>query len=173
MPIEVKTVYTKETLLCFSDFLALRKRALWVLMFICSAVVLYLCVYAALLVGWDSEFTWYIVFILLWDALFVFLNFGLPRITVKKAKNLNAEVCYLFTEEQIEINAVTAHLTDRTLAQYSLVTKVLKSKQYLYLMLEWNQGFVVNLQELSEEQIVQLRKLLESKLPAKKIKWKA
>lgn len=173
MPIEVKTVYTRETLLRFSDYLALRKRALWVLMLLCSAVVLYLCVYAAMIVGWDSDFTWYIVFILLWDVLFVFLNFGLPRITVKKAKNLNAAVSYVFAEEQIEINAISQHSTDHSIAQYSLVTKVLKSKQYLYLMLEWNQGFIVDLSELSDDQLSQLRQLLESKLPVKKIKWKA
>ncbi len=172
MSIEATTVYTKEVLLRFNDFLALRKRALWIIMLLGTAAVLYMCTHAALIIGWNFELALYIVLILAWDALFLFLNFGLPRLTVRKAKNLNATVNFVFTQEHIQIHAQNEYSTDQSVVQYALISKALKSEQYLYLMLMWNQGFVVDLQTLSEKQRKHLRLLLESKLPAKKVKWK-
>ena len=172
MPIEVKTVYTKEMLLRFNDFLALRKRALWIIMILGTAAILYMCIHAALIIGWNSELVTYTVLILAWDALFLFLNFGLPRITVKRAPNLNAEVNYVFSREHIEVNAQSTYSTDQSIIRYGLVNKAFKTGGYLYLLLTWNRGFLVDLSSLSNAQTAELRLLLESKLPAKKIKWK-
>ena len=171
MSIQVKTVYTRETLLRFNDFLAVRKRALWIIMIVATAAVVYMCIHAALIIGWNSELITYTVLMLAWDALFLFLNFGLPRFTVKKSPNLNAEVNYVFTREHIAIDAQGEYSTDHSVVQYALLRKVRKSDRYLYLLLTWNRGFVVDLTSLTNTQTAELRLMLESKLPAGKIKW--
>lgn len=172
MSIQVKTVYTQETLLRFNNFLARQKRALWIIMIVATAAVLYMCTYVALIKGWNFNLITYTVLMLLWDALFLFINFGLPRFTVKKAPNLNTEVNYVFTLEHIAIDAQGEYSTDHSVVRYALLRKVRKSDQYLYLLVMWNRGFVVDLSSLTNAQTAELRLLLESKLPIKKIKWK-
>ncbi len=169
MSVEIKTVYSKEAILDFNDFLALRRKTTWIIQVICSIIVIFCCIMMVLNQGWTFEPIFYISMILLWDLFQIFAYFVLPRLTVKKAPNLNSKVSYVFTQEHIEIHSENTNSCDHSISQYDLIAKVYRSKQYLYLMLSSNRGWILNLNGLSPDKTAQLRQLLESKLPAKKI----
>jgi len=172
MPIEVKTVYTKESLLRFSDAMGKRRFFLWLMLAVGSALVCSFSICTALLIGWSFELIFYIVLALLWDAFGIFLTFGLPRLTIKKNPVLNATVEYAFFDDHFQIRGNTLFSLEMSESRYSVLEGVIKSGDDLYLIISGQQGLIVDLQDLSREQITQLHSLFQSKFPANRIQWK-
>lgn len=172
MPIDVKTVYTKEILLRFIDAMGKRRFFLWLMLAAGSALVIGFSVSAALIAGWTLELILYIVFALLWDVLGVFMTFGLPRLTINKNPLLNATVEYSFHQDHFQIHGDTLFSMEMSKNQYSILQGVIKSGNDLYLIFAPQQGCIVDLQNLSRAQVSKLHRLFESKFPANRIQWK-
>lgn len=172
MPIEVKTVYTREILLRFSDALGKRRFFLWLMLAVGTALVCSFSVCTALLIGWSLELVLYIVFALLWDAFGIFMTFGLPRLTVKKNPVLNATVEYTFFDDRFQVRGNSALSSELAENRYAILEGVISSGNDLYLMFNTQQGCIVDLQNLSRKQISQLYNTLKDHFPANRFQWK-
>ena len=172
MPIAVKTVYTKESLLRFSDAMGKRRFFLWLMLAVGSALVCSFSICTALLIGWNTELVLYIVFALLWDAVGVFMTFGLPRLTINKNPVLNATVEYTFFDDHFQIRGNTLFSMELSESRYSVLEGVIKSGNDLYLILGGQQGLIVDLQGLSHKQVSQLHSIFNNHLRANRVQWK-
>ena len=170
MPINTKTVYTREALLRFNNYIVFSKKFLW-----CSMLISTLIIYASFAVfnflfGDASDFLFFLIFITAFDALFVFVYFVLPILTVKKAKNLNSTIDYTFYDTHIEIKASTAYSDEAARINYTLLKKAVLKRSVLYLMISAHQGYIVDISKLSRGQSEALIGALMKNLGTKNVK---
>lgn len=172
MKIESTTVYTKKRLLRFSDYNASSRTLFW-----CAVVLINLCVFfsvlhSALTFTVSSMDVFMTVYIVLMDILLPCLYFLLPRVTVKKAKNMNADVNYAFEDEGLSLNVKTEQISESSSVKYAALYKVAENKQDLYLYMARNKGFIVDISAFTAEQKASLKAALVNSLGEKKVKWK-
>lgn len=171
MPINVTTVYTKERLLKFSRVIASTKKLFWIIMAACSAIVIGAGLFLWLIDELSVDIIICVISVIALDAIYLFCYLVLPHLTVKKAKNLNTGIKYTFEEDCFRTEAVNAYTSETATTQYSILNKILKKDDVLYLFITSNMAYLVDLSSLSAEQMALLKELLSSKLPAKKVKW--
>ncbi|MBE6885376.1 MAG: YcxB family protein [Ruminococcaceae bacterium] len=169
MAIQSTTVYTKERLLRFNDYIVLTKRALhWVPLLVASLVV-----FASAFLGGFSDFLSLCALIaVVCDVAVLFAYLILPRITVGKAKSLNSICRFTFEENQLILTTQNDQMEDTSTFRYSFFTAADKNGDVLYLFISRYQGFIVDLSGLSPEEQSNLRTLLSQKFPQKQLKWK-
>lgn len=151
MPVEVTTVYTKERMLRYSKFVAASKKAFWIIMIICTVVCAGCVAFTAAVDALSIEMLMYGAIVLAMDILYVFMYLILPRITVKKAKNLNTTIIYCFEEDCFKISASNDYAQETSTVKYSLISKVGRRDNDLYLFISKNQAYIVDLSEISDE----------------------
>ena len=173
MTINVTSVYTKERLLKLNNYMVKTKKFLWIIMALCT--ILDLSAYCLFNFVWainDSTINLGTYLILVWDAMFVFGYLILPRISIKKAKNLNAEIKFSFDEESFKTEFSSSEIEENSTTKYSVIKKIVKNGSDIYLFVSRVQALIVDASALPEEDLAQLKKLLQSKVPEKKFKWK-
>ena len=171
MPIRVHTVYTKERLLGFNDFMAKSKRSLWVMIIVASVIV---CIALALMLAtgdFDSSIMTCVVIILVLDILSPFLYFVLPRMIIKKNKGLNMCIEYAFDVDSFSLQAENQYASENSTIQYAALSRVLKNKSELYLFISGQQAYIVDLSSLSIEQYGALKDIITARIPQKNLKW--
>ncbi len=172
MPINITTVYTKERLLQFSKVIASMKKLFWIFMALCTVFVIGVGAFAWMLSNEMSlDIMICIISIIVLDTIYLFFYVIWPHITVGKAKNLNTVVKYAFEEDSFRTEAVNAYSNEKATVQYSILNKIVKTDDNLYLFISSHQAYIVDLEPLSAEQTDILKGLLESKISPKKIKW--
>jgi hypothetical protein len=172
MPVSVNTVYTKERLLRFNNYVMASKKLTWILFGICTLWVAACFIVLAALGLTDSTVTLCMVLLLVMDITYVLCAFVLPRFTLGKSKSLNTEVRYTFGDDSFELCAVNQYANETSVVRYTAIAKVGKKDTDLYLFISRQQGYIVDLSALPDEQETLLRRLLASKIPDKKFKWK-
>ena len=172
MPIEIKTVYTKERLLRFSYYVFGRKLILNILYLILGIFALLTLIAGAILDVLTIEIALMLSVGLLIVLAYFLLNLLLPLILVRKAKNLNTDINYSFSEENLSIIAENSLINENTNIKYDIFKKIVKYKNELYLFIEKYQAFIVDLSETDEEIVSTLKALLSTKVARKKFKWK-
>ena len=172
MPVSVNTVYTKERLLRFNNYVMASKKLTWILFGICTLWVAACFIVLAALGLTDSTVTLCMVLLLVMDITYVLCAFVLPRFTLGKAKSLNTEVRYTFGDDSFELCAVNQFANETSVVRYAAIVKVGKKDTDLYLFISRQQGYIVDLSALPDEQVTLLRRLLAGKIPEKKFKWK-
>lgn len=172
MPIQLTTVYSRETLIKFQNYSVASKKLFWTVMILCTALIIGE-VALALALDIMSTTLMLCVALLLWvDLVYIFAYLILPRLTLKKSKLLDTVVDYTFSEDSFEMHAQNEYASDSSTVKYSMLSKVGKKGRGLYLYINRSQAFIADLSALSEEQIALLKTTLKSHLPAKKIKWR-
>lgn len=172
MPIEIKTVYTKERLLRFSYYVFGRKLILNILYLILGIFALLTLIAGAILDVLTIEIALMLSVGLLIVLAYFLLNLLLPQILVRKANNLNTDINYSFSEENLSIIAENSLINENTNIKYDIFKKIVKYKNELYLFIEKYQAFIVDLSETDEEIVSTLKALLSTKVAHKKFKWK-
>ena len=172
MPINVTTVYTIEKLLKVNRVIASTKKLFWIIMAICSAVVIGAGIFLWLMDEMSVDIIICVVSVIAIDAIYLFCYLVLPHLTVKKAKNLNTGIKYTFEEDCFRTEAANAYSNETATMQYSILKKILKKDDALYLFITSNMAYIVDISSLSDEQTDLLKGLLGSKLPGKKLKWR-
>lgn len=172
MPIHVTTVYTKKALTDFIKYSAASKKIFWAIIIICNILLLGDVALAAVLHLLSTTLILCSALLVWIDLVYIFAFLILPRLTLKKSKQLNTVVEYAFSEDSFEMHAKNDYIDDSTTAKYTALYKIGKKGAALYLYISRSQAFIADLSSLTEDQIALLKTALESNLPAKKIKWR-
>ena len=172
MPVSVNTVYTKERLLRFNNYVMASKKLTWILFGICTLWVAVCFIVLTALGLTDSTVTLCMILLIVIDITYVLCAFVIPRFTLSKAKHRNTEVHYAFGDDSFELCAVNQYANETSVVRYSAIAMVGKKDTDLYLFISRQQGYIVDLSALSDEQITLLRETLAGKIPDKKFKWK-
>ena len=171
MPIHTTTVYTKERLTAFIKYSAASKKFLWIIMSICNALMAALLVLSVTLDILSNDLIIYAAYLVFIDLLYIFAVYLLPRLMLKKSKQLNTVVEYAFSEESFEIHAHSDYIDDISTVKYTVLHKAAKKGLTLYLYPTRAQAFIVDLSPLSEEQISLLKNILSKNFKPRRLKW--
>ena len=171
MSVKTSTVYTKERLLRFSNFALSAKKHFWIIMAIFSLICIAMFIFSAVMGILSDTVVMCTVVILLLDILWVFMTFIFPRLTVNKAKNLNASVEYTFGPESIHIKSEGNLFSEESTLKYNFLSKVMRNGNDVYIFFNANQAYVVDISSLSSEEIDTIKGYLSQSIPKKKIKW--
>lgn len=171
MPIELKTVYTKDRLLKFNKVVAASKKWFWILMIICSLLVISASVFLAIVDELTSTTIAGLIFIVAMDITYIILYFA-SRVSIKKSKILNTVIDYTFDTDTITSHSVNSYLDETSTVKYSLIFKVIKKDYELYLFTARNSAMLVDISSLSSDQIALLKNTIESQIASKRINWK-
>lgn len=171
MQVSVSTVYTKERLLRFSNYLAVSKKFIWLFMGICTSLILSFVAFLAVVDAISFTIAMCTFAIIALDVLYIFMSFVYPKLTVNKAKNLGARIDYTFTEEGIHIKAYGSLFTEESTLKYSYLSKIGYKAGDIYLFFNPTHAFVVDISGLSLEDISIIRSFISRSLPENKIKW--
>ena len=172
MPIELKTVYTKDRLLKFYKVVAASKKWFWILMTICSLLVISASVFLAIVDELTSTTIAGLIFIVAMDITYIILYFVAPHFTINKSKILNTVIDYSFDSDTVTSHAVNSYINETSTIKYSVIFKVIKKDYDLYLFTARNRAMLVDISSLSSDQIALLKNTIESQIASKKINWK-
>lgn len=167
----VTTVYTKERLLQFNNYvLRSRKFSNWVM-----GIATVITILGTLLVYFFDALDTTVILcfftVIGLNLVQVFLSVVLPRLTVGKSKILGTEIEYTFEETGFHYRSFGQYTKEEGTVQYALLKRAEKKGKELYLMLNNISGNVVDLSTLSDYEEDELRKMLEKSLGTKKVKW--
>lgn len=167
----VTTVYTKERLLQFNNYvLRSRKFSNWV-MGIATVITILGTLLVYCLDALDTTVILCFFTVIGLNLVQVFLSVVLPRLTVGKSKILGTEIEYTFEETGFHYRSFGQYTKEEGTVQYALLKRAEKRGKELYLMLNNISGNLVDLSTLSDYEEDELRKLLEKSLGTKKVKW--
>lgn len=139
-----QTIYDKERLIRFNNFVALRKRIFWSFMIVCTVLTSISFVLTLALKSYDLTIFICFAIIVVIDTTFVFCYFILPRITINKAITLNADIFFEFKEDTFKISATTKNGAESSKLNYSAIIKVMESNQDIYLYISTRQAYIVD-----------------------------
>ena len=139
-----RTVYDKERLIRFNDFILRKKRIFWFLMIVCTVLVALSFVSTLVLKNYDSTVLFCFVLIIVIDITYVFCAFVLPRITINEAIALNADISFDFQEDTFKISSTTKNGTEFSELSYSVLVKVMESNRDIYLFISQRQGYILD-----------------------------
>lgn len=172
MPIETTTVYTKERLLRFQNYVLASKKPLWIVSAVATAIIA-VCAVLTFVLLWDIQGAIKLFGLLLIELCIPLIYIVIPRLSIKKAKNLNAEVHFSFDETAVHTQASSAIGNENASVFYTALHKIGKKDNDLYLFLDASRAFLIDLSTLSAEQVQTLKDLLKPHFKPKKFKWKA
>lgn len=172
MPIETTTVYTKKRLMAYNDYIVSARTFFWGFVALFNLYIFGKLFYSVFNLTTNPYHLLSVGYILFMDAVLLFLYYGLPRFTVKKAKNLQAGLNYTFNEDDFTINIKTDEISETSSIKYKALYKVVKNGADLYLFTMRGRGSIVDISAFTKEQEQVLKGVIANHLDAKKIKWK-
>ena len=144
MVFSVNTVYNKERLLRYNDFVSIRKRFFWTLIIVCSVLIYSVFIFDRVM-HFDNAVILFCFFMTVaLDFIIVFSTFILPRITIKKSLSLNAQITSEFGEESFKITASTPLTSESMDVKYSALVKVMESDKDIYLFISRQKAYVLD-----------------------------
>lgn len=172
MELKISTVYTKERLLRFNDYYWMQRKAFFAFMAGCTLLVWACVAFLAFMNALSETVVFCGVMVTLMDAAYLFAAFLLPRLTTNKATSIGAVLDFVFKDGEMDIVAETNKERSTSTIKYPAIVKVGKKKTDVYLFVSKRQGYIVDTSELSEIELLALKALVTSHLPARKVKWK-
>ena len=171
MFVELTTVYDKKRILAFNDYIARSKKGFWIFMGVCTFIVLGAVGFVAALGDLDMTMIMLLGLVLLVDALEVFIYVVFPRVTLKKNKNVGTNIKYTFREDNFEIVAENPNMHETATIKYSIIKKIRRNGNDVYLFISNFQCYIVDVSELSPLQVGEFKALIAQNIDSKKIKW--
>lgn len=169
---KISTIYTKKRLIDLNYYGLLQKKILWILLAACTIVSVAMYFVVVILSNPTTELNICVSLLLGIDILFAATYLFLPRIGVNKSKTLNLELTYEFCEKAVKIECDSSELKENVTLKYSYLHHVGVHKNDVYLFINSYNAYIVDVAELSDEEKLEIRELLTSKLGEKKVKWK-
>lgn len=171
MPITVSTVYTKERLLRFNRYVARAKWPVWVMLGVCTLIVLGCVALLALLNALSWEIWCYCFVVLAIDALYVLLNLVVTPLLVKKSKNIGTTVGYTFNVDCFTIDAANEYVTEKQTVKYAYLRRAVRAGDEIYLFISRRQAYIVDVSALDGGALTLLGGTLATSLGPRKMKW--
>jgi len=172
MELKISTVYTKERLLRFNDYYWMQRKAFFAFMAGCTLLIWACVAFLAFMNALSETVAFCGAMVTLMDAAYLFAAFLLPRLTANKATSIGAVLDFVFKDGEMDIVAETNKERSTSTIKYPAIVKVGKKKTDVYLFISKRQGYIVDTSELSELELLALKALVTSHLPARKVKWK-
>ena len=168
MEIKNTTVYTKKRIIKYHRHYVLDRLVVWLILIASTAFILS-CDILMLLAGGEF-FTSLTITILLIDILYPLLSLViLPNIHVKKVKTVGATVEYAFKNDEILMHSKNEHLDETSIIKYTMLLKVIKNKNELYLYISSNQAFILDITGSKPDDVIKIKRLLRKNV--KKVIW--
>jgi len=166
MNLTVKTVYSKERLLRFANFVAFRKLFMWIILAIVTILATIPFVFQFTTIGINGNIILGFCLILLADLFYVFSYFIAPRMTINKSPSLGVAINYTFLDSVFLMDSSSKAGAEKATLNYTSLLKVKESKTDIYLYISRNQAYIVDKSEMTEEQATELFSFLNNKLEA-------
>lgn len=171
MQITVKTKYSKEKLLKFNNYIVAHKWMQNILMILGTLLIAALHVVFAIRGVSSQTLAVCTVLIVFFDLAYLICYIILPMFTVKRAKNLNTVIQYVFYEGCFDIGVKDSFTERPSRISYTKLTKVAFHKGDLYLFFSPNHGYIVDTTSMKRDDSIALRDALMSKLPKSKVNF--
>lgn len=144
MNFSVTTIYKYDRLLGFNFFLASRKRLLWIMLALLTALFTSMLISNLCFGNFSSQLLVYVI--VMWCLSLVFLGryFILPRFTMKRAPGLDMKIKYEFDENGFVISVNKNGALQKATHKYSHILKVMQSKTDIYLFTTKVQCFIID-----------------------------
>ncbi|MBR7116543.1 MAG: YcxB family protein [Clostridia bacterium] len=168
MKLSAATIYDKERLLRFSIYSSLKRRALWVMLILCTILVTAIYFYFGCPSFFDTiGLCFFLVLVI--DGVILFTHFVLPSITIKQSPSLNARLTYDFGVNSIKLVVESQNASGQNEIFYTAIKQVMESKEDIYLFLSNQQAYVVDKSGFTEGSADELVAFLKEKgVPYKK-----
>ena len=171
MEINNSTVYTKERLLKFNYYFARNQKFMWIVLSVATPIVYFVALMQIIFSELSLTIAMCCLALFLLDVLMPLMLFVfLPKSVIRKTKTLGTTIEYGFGEDEFSISVKNDILEEKSTMKYSMLQKAAKNKDELYLFIQPNNAFVVDLSEMSDEDKEALENALKANL--KKVKWK-
>ena len=164
MEILNSTVYDKKRLVTFTRFTMLNKTLIWIFLSVSTAVVALCYLFQLYIIERNSTISFAFYTVLALDVFYIIITFLVPAITIKKNKNLDLQVNYVFKENSLALTAETKLGTESSELPYGNITKALEYKDNIYLYLNSNQAFLVDKAGFSGNGLDDFKALISNKV---------
>ena len=171
MPIEATTVYTPECLLRYQNYLIASKKILHIICALAMGSIVMVMLLNIILWG-DFSIVSRVAISAVLYLFYIFFSFIYPRLSVRKANNLHTKVRFIFEEEQFLLQVSNEKGSESASYQYSILTKVGKKGNDLYLFIAPQRAYIVDLSDVPEEKQIILHDFLQTKFKRRNFKWK-
>lgn len=172
MELKISTVYTKQRLVRFNDYFWAQRKGFFATFVVCTLLVWGCTIFLSIFDALSDTIRLCCGMVTVLDITLIFSAFVLPRLTVKKSPAIDAMMEYCFNEEDINISSETKTEKGSVTYKYAAIVKVGKRNDDLYLFISARQAYIVDVSNLSEIELLALKALVTSHLPARKVKWK-
>ncbi|MBO5338156.1 MAG: YcxB family protein [Clostridia bacterium] len=171
MEIKNTTIYTKEKMIGFARYHAKQRSMTTLIILLAGSVICFIG--GGLILGFGGgspTLIFLLVLLLILDILLPLLNFVfVPNSTVKKSKIIGATVEYVFKKDEFTMHSKNEHMDQESTIQYTMLLRVEEYKNHLYLYIQPNQAFLVDISSFERNECILLRGLLNKNV--KKLKW--
>ena len=136
-------------------------------------IVLYF-VFNMVIFGFDLFWLFNIFFVFLFFTVLLLLRwFITPKIAYKKtnANFKNRRNTFVFNDDKINIASITATHNDTSEFAYDAIVKVYENAEYIYLYVTARRAYLLNKKGFESGTALDLRNLLQTKLPSIKYKY--
>lgn len=172
MEIKNTTVYTKKRLVAYNHYVNFSQKLIRVGFPIAAAIALLGCLAACAGDEVNYDLMRYSAYLILFELVFLSIIYFTPILAVKKSPGFESKVEYTFYDDYFLALTESQNMSDRSEIKYEMLTGVSKNKGDLYLFISNIQAHLVDVSEMSEDELLALRAILLKKLDMKKIKWK-
>lgn len=176
MEIKTKTEYTQERLIRFNTVHALKNKLRWIIYIVATVVFLALAIFSIVKgvssgdYGRIALYCGVFVIILALDIYTVIASFVLPRKKIKNAPIIGATLSVTFREDGILVLGHSNGSDSNSAHSYLSLQTVIKKGDDMYLYVNKSNAYIVDLSQLKEQEIDQIKKRITGKV--KEIKWK-
>ena len=139
-----RTIYDKDRLIRFTNFVVLKKKIFWVIMIVCTVLVSIAFALSLALNSYDPIVLLCFVLVILLDMTYVFCSLILPRFTINKAVALNADIVFEFQDDIFKISATSKNGTESSELNYSALIKVMESNRDIFLFISRAQAYILD-----------------------------
>lgn len=176
MEIKTKTEYTAERLIRFNTAHVLKNKLRWILYITATIVFLALFIFSIVRgastgdYGRIALYGGVFVIIVALDIYTVIASFVLPRSKIKNAPIVGATLSVTFREDGIVVLGHSKGTDSNSAHSYLSLQTVIKKGNDMYLYVNKSNAYIVDLSQLNEEEINQIKQRITSKV--KDTKWK-
>lgn len=176
MEIKTKTEYTVERLIRFNNTHVLKNKLRWILYISATVVLLVLFVFSIVKgisngdYGRMALYGGIFVVMIALDIYTVIASFVLPRSKIKNAPIVGATLSVTFREDGIVVLGHSKGADSNSAHSYLSLQTIIKKGADLYLYVNKSNAYIVDLSQLTEEEIKQIKQRITVKV--KDTKWK-
>ena len=173
MEIQAKSKYDYETVKALahtSTYKRIKPRTAFI--FLMAYSMLLITFIVTLLYIWGRDTTLIILLPVCLGVMILdgFMYWGLPKVQYKSlGKLVNIENVFLFCDDVIKITSKNTEYDGEAEIKYSLIPKVMETTKYLFIFQTKRQVYVVDKATITDDNMVEIRRKLNSSISGKYI----